>query len=308
MKRMTAPLLMCAAAAAIVWADMAAAIANGTVWPSAAGAVLLVATGILVTEKALRRAAGFLFGAVLGILLLQLALPMDSGAAAARYIAVGGVRLYSSGFVLLLIPVLAHAVLAVGMSFPRRCLCGLAFLFTVISVFMQPNLKVVLEIALAGLLFFLLLLARDRQYVWLLLPALFSLLAAGFILLRTGQAHRLLFAASAKSEAFLWDGAFFRIAVPYALLLAVLFWWAYRQREPFAWGMGVLTASAFLACFAVSLTATVFSGTWQVTDLPLFSGEPTVKLSSYAVLGSVIALSLRNGARQRRDDAAAAPQ
>ena len=170
MKRMTAPLLMCAAAAAIVWTDMAATIANGTVWPSAAGAVLLVATGILVTEKALRRAAGFLFGAVLGILLLQLYLPMDSGAAAARYIAVGGVRLYSSGFVLLLIPVLAHAVLAAGTSFPRRCLCGLAFLFTVISVFMQPNLKVVLEIALAGLLFFLLLLARDCQYVWLLRP------------------------------------------------------------------------------------------------------------------------------------------
>lgn len=307
MKRMTAPLLMCAAAAAIVWADMATAIANGTVWPSAAGAVLLVATGILVTEKALRRAAGFLFGAVLGILLLQLALPMDSGAAA-RYIAVGGVRLYSSGFVLLLIPVLAHAVLAAGTSFPRRCLCGLAFLFTVISVFMQPNLKVVLEITLAGLLFFLLLLARDRQYVWLLLPALFSLLAAGFILLRTGQAHRLLFAASAKSEAFLWDGAFFRIAVPYALLLVVLLWWAYRQREPFAWCIGVLTASAFLACFAVSLTATVLSGAWQVTDLPLLSGEPTVKLSSYAVLGSVIALSLRSGVGQRRDDAAAAPQ
>lgn len=307
MKRMTAPLLMCAAAAAIVWADMAAAIASGTVWPSAVGAALLVVAGILVTEKVLRRAAGFLFGAVLGILLLQLALPMDSGAATARYIAVGGVRLYSSGFVLLLIPVLAHAVLAAGTSFPRRCLCGLAFLFTVISVFMQPNLKVVLEITLAGLLFFLLLLARDRQYVWLL-PALFSLLAAGFILLRTGQAHRLLFAASAKSEAFLWDGAFFRIAVPYALLLVVLLWWAYRQREPFAWCMGVLTASAFLACFAVSLTATVLSGAWQVTDLPLLSGEPTVKLSSYAVLGSVIALSLRSGVGQRRDDAAAAPQ
>ena len=270
-------------------------------------AALLVVAGILVTEKVLRRAAGFLFGAVLGILLLQLALPMDSGAATARYIAVGGVRLYSSGFVLLLIPVLAHAVLAAGTSFPRRCLCGLAFLFTVISVFMQPNLKVVLEITLAGLLFFLLLLARDRQYVWLL-PALFSLLAAGFILLRTGQAHRLLFAASAKSEAFLWDGAFFRIAVPYALLLVVLLWWAYRQREPFAWCMGVLTASAFLACFAVSLTATVLSGAWQVTDLPLLSGEPTVKLSSYAVLGSVIALSLRSGVGQRRDDAAAAPQ
>lgn len=72
--------------------------------------------------------------------------------------------------------------------------------------------------------------------------------------------------------------------------------------------MGVLTASAFLACFAVSLTATVLSGAWQVTDLPLLSGEPTVKLSSYAVLGSVIALSLRSGAGQRRDDAAAAPQ
>ena len=121
MKRMTAPLLVCAAAA-IVWADMAAAIASGTVWPSAVGAALLVVAGILVTEKALRRAAGFLFGAVLGILLLQLSLPMDSGAAAARYIAVGGVRLYSSGFVLLLIPVLAHAVLAAGTSFQLRCL------------------------------------------------------------------------------------------------------------------------------------------------------------------------------------------
>lgn len=310
MKRKAASLFMCAAAAAAAWADISAAIAGGTVWTSAVGAAVLLAASIFVTGRFLWRAAKAVFAAVLVVLTVQLALPTVGGAVAARWIAVGDIRLYSCGFIMLMLPFFARAVLTAGASLLRRCICAAVLLYTMVAVFMQPNLKVVLEMALGCLFFFLFLGVKGRfgQYRWLALPALFSLAVVGYILFRTGQAHVLLFAGALKLESFWPDGAAIRMTVLYLLLLAGLFWSAHRQQEPFAWGVTALTASAFLACFAVSLAAAAFSGQLQVADLPLFSGEPTVKLSSYALLGSVIALNLRSGARQRTDTTTAAPQ